>query len=109
MKTKEGKNNENLGPGDKLFDKWNRLLIMLEQYRPLLANTEQINAYNLLANAIKDEVTRGNLVNPYSLQELNILKGLMRIRTDHPEFTYEFALDMVKRFLHINENTLPSN
>lgn len=106
---KIGRPNENLGTGNKQFDKWNRLLIMLEQYRPLLANTEQINAFNLLTAAIKDEVTRGNLMNPYSLQELNVLKGLMRIRTDHPEFTYEFALDMVKQFLHINEKTWPDN
>lgn len=106
---KIGRPNENLGNGNKQFDKWNRLLIMLEQYRPLLANTEQINAFNLLTAAIKDEVTRGNLINPYSRQELNVLKGLMRIRTDHPEFTYEFALDMVKQFLHINEKTWHDN
>lgn len=103
---KIGRPNENLGTGNKLFDKWNRLLIMLEQYRPLLANTEQINAYNLLISAIKDEVTRSNLMNPYSHKELAQLKLLMMIRLDHPEFSYDFAVKMVKQFLHINDSTL---
>ena len=96
-----------LGTGDKNFDKWNRLLTMLEQYRPLLANSEQINACNLVMDCIKDEVTRGNLNNPYSTRELTELKMLLRLRFDHPEFTYDFALDFVRSHLGINEKTLP--
>lgn len=103
---KIGRPNENLGTGNKLFDKWNRLLIMLEQYRPLLGSKEQFDAYNVIVNAVKDEVTRSNLKNPYSTEELNTLRGLINLRLAHPEFTYDFALAMVKRILHINDNTL---
>ena len=103
---KIGRPNENLGTGNKLFDKWNRLLIMLEQYRPLLGSKEQFDAYNVIVNAVKDEVTRSNLKNPYSTEELNTLRGLINLRLAHPEFTYDFALTMVKRILHINDNTL---
>ena len=80
---------------------------MLEQYRPLLQNTEQITACNLILDTIRDEVMRSNLVNPYSTTELNILKGLIKLRCDHPEFNYDVALDMVKEFLGIKERVLP--
>lgn len=103
---KIGRPNENLGTGNKLFDKWNRLLLMLEQYRPLLSGQEQFDAYNVIVSAVKDEVTRSNLKNPYSTEELNTLRGLINLRLAHPEFTYDFALEMVKRILHINDNTL---
>lgn len=106
---KVGRPDTALGTGDKNFDKWNRLLTMLEQYRPLLANSEQINACNLVMDCIKDEVTRGNLNNPYSTRELTELKMLLRLRFDHPEFTYEFALDFVREHLGINKNTLPKD
>ena len=106
---KVGRPDTALGTGNKDFDKWNRLLTMLEQYRPLLADSEQINACNLVMDCIKDEVTRGNLNNPYSTRELTELKMLLRLRFDHPEFTYEFALDFVREHLGINKNTLPKD
>lgn len=106
---KVGRPDTALGTGDKNFDKWNRLLTMLEQYRPLLANSEQIDACNLVMDCIKDEVTRGNLNNPYSTRELTELKMLLRVRFDHPEFTYDFALDFVREMMGINKETLPNN
>lgn len=106
---KVGRPDTALGTGDKNFDKWNRLLTMLEQYRPLLANSEQINACNLVMDCIKDEVTRGNLNNPYSTRELTELKMLLRVRFDHPEFTYDFALDFVREMMGITKKTLPDD
>lgn len=106
---KVGRPDTALGTGDKNFDKWNRLLTMLEQYRPLLANSEQIDACNLVMDCIKDEVTRGNLNNPYSTRELTELKMLLRVRFDHPEFTYDFALDFVREMMGINKETLPDD
>lgn len=104
---KVGRPDSALGTGNKLFDKWNKLFQMLEQYRPLLRDTEQITACNLILDTIKDEVMRSNLVNPYSTTELNLLKGLCKLRCDHPEFNYDVALDMVKNFLGIKERVLP--
>lgn len=104
-----GKPDTALGPGNKIFEQWNRLLIMLERFRPNLRTTDLQDAYNVMVAAVKDEVMRGNLNNPYSNNELNTLKLLMKIRFDHPEFSYDAAMDMVKGFLHINEKTLPTN
>lgn len=98
-----------LGPGNKMFEQWNRLLIMLERFRPNLRTTDLQDAYNVMVAAVKDEVMRANLNNPYSTNELNTLKLLMKIRFDHPEFSYDAAMDLVKGFLHINEKTLPTN
>lgn len=98
-----------LGTGNKIFEQWNRLLIMLERFRPNLRTTDLQDAYNVIVAAVKDEVMRANLNNPYSTNELNTLKLLMKIRFDHPEFSYDAAMDLVKGFLHINEKTLPTN
>lgn len=106
---KIGKPDTALGTGNKIFEQWNRLLIMLEKFRPNLRTTDIQNAYNVMVAAVKDEVMRGNLNNPYSNKELAILKGLIKLRLDHPEFSYDVALDMVKDYLHINDKTLPDN
>lgn len=98
-----------LGPGNKQFEQWNRLLIMLEKFRPNLQTTDIQKAYNVIVTAVKDEVMRANLVNPYSNQELMILKKMIETRINFPEFTYDVALDYVKKLLHINKNTLPNN
>lgn len=98
-----------LGPGNKQFEQWNRLLIMLEKFRPNLRTTDIQKAYNVIVTAVKDEVMRANLVNPYSNQELMILKKMIETRINFPEFTYDVALDYVKKLLHINKNTLPNN
>lgn len=106
---KIGKPDTALGPGNKMFEQWNRLLIMLERFRPNLRTTDLQDAYNVMVAAVKDEVMRANLNNPYSTNELNTLKLLMKIRFDHPEFSYDAAMDLVKGFLHINEKTLPTH
>ena len=98
-----------LGPGNKQFEQWNRLLIMLEKFRPNLKTTDIQNAYNVIVAAVKDEVMRANLINPYSNQELMILKKMIETRINFPEFTYDIALEYVKKLLHINKNTLPNN
>lgn len=106
---KIGKPDTALGLGNKIFEQWNRLLIMLERFRPNLQTTDLQDAYNVMVAAVKDEVMRANLNNPYSTNELNTLKLLMKIRLDHPEFSYDAAMDLVRSFLHINEKTLPTS
>lgn len=98
-----------LGPGNKQFEQWNRLLIMLERFRPNLQTTDIQKAYNVIVAAVKDEVMRANLINPYSNQELMILKKMIETRINFPEFTYDVALDYVKKLLHINDKTLTTN
>ena len=98
-----------LGTGNKQFEQWNRLLIMLERFRPNLQTTDIQKAYNVIVAAVKDEVMRANLINPYSNQELMILKKMIETRINFPEFTYDVALDYVKKLLHINDKTLTTN
>ena len=98
-----------LGPGNKQFEQWNRLLIMLERFRPNLQTTDIQKAYNVIVAAVKDEVMRANLINPYSNQELMILKKMIETRINFPEYTYDVALDYVEKLLHINDKTLTTN
>lgn len=106
---KVGRPDSALGNGNKLFSQWNRLLTMLEPFRHNLDTDDKRAAFDVVVNAVKDEIMRSNLNNPYSTQELNQLKLLIKLRLDHPEFSYDVAVDLVKHFLRINDNTLPSN
>lgn len=106
---KIGEQSSVLGTGNKLFDKWNRLLLMLEQFRPNLRTNDLTAAYDTIVNAVKDEVMRSNLINPYNNQELMILKKMIETRFNFPEFSYDVALDYVKKLLNINDKTLTTN
>lgn len=98
-----------LGTGHKEFDKWNRLLLMLEQFRPNLRTNDLTAAYDIIVNAIKDEVMRSNLLNPYDTKELMILKKMIETRINFPQFSYDVALDYVKKLLNINDKTLTTH
>ena len=99
--------NSALGTGHKLFDKWNRLLTMLEPFRPNLDTDDKRQAFDVIVNAIKDEIMRSNLVNPFAKQELEELKKMIEVRINYPQFSYDVALNYVKTLLGINDKTLP--
>lgn len=101
--------NYTLSPGNPLFSKWNRLLTMLETFRPNLDTEDQRKAFGVIVDAIKDECMRSNLLNPYNRKELEILKKMIETRINFPQFSYDVALAYVKELLHINDKTLPNN
>ena len=100
--------NSALGTGNKHFDKWNRLLTMLEPFRPNLDTDDKRQAFDVIVNAIKDEIMRSNLVNPFAKQELEELKKMIEVRINYPQFSYDVALNYVKTLLGINDKTLPN-
>lgn len=106
---KIGEQSSVLGTGHKEFDKWNRLLLMLEQFRPNLRTNDLTAAYETIVNAVKDEVMRSNLLNPYDTKELMILKKMIETRINFPQFSYDVALDYVKKLLNINDKTLTTH
>lgn len=106
---KVGRNNTALGNGNKLFFKWNKLLQLLESFKPYLQGDDQYNAHKVLIDALKDTVMRGNANNSYSNEEINMLRCLVNLRMDHPEFSYDAAVEFVKRVLNISERTLPKH
>lgn len=106
---KIGKPSEVLGTGNKEFEKWNRLLLMLEQFRPNLRTNDVTTAYDVIVTAVKDEVMRSNLINPYDTKELMIIKKMIETRFNFPQFSYDVALDYVKKLLNINNKTLSTH
>ena len=98
-----------LGTGNKQFDKWNRLLLMLEQFKPNLRTNDLTAAYDVIVSAVKDEVMRSNLLNPYDNKELMIIKKMIETRFNYPQFSYDVALDYVKKLLNINDKTLSTH
>ena len=70
---------------------------------------DQYNAHKVLIDALKDTVMRGNANNSYSNEEINMLRCLVNLRIDHPEFSYDAAVEFVKRVLNISDRTLPKH
>jgi hypothetical protein len=95
-------------PADNMKEvkKWSRLLTLLEQYQVQAFETDVKKACSVLLDALKEDNLRGAAVHMWSRQELAELRTLINVRLDHPEFTYDAALDMVKAYLHINDKTL---
>lgn len=95
-------------PADNMKEikKWSRLLTLLEQYQSHAFDVPVKQACSVLLDALKEDNLRGAAVRMWSRQELAELRTLINVRLDHPEFTYDAALDMVKAYLHINDKTL---
>lgn len=104
---KVGRPDYTLSNGNPLFSKWQRLLTLLEPFRPNLSSADERQAFDIVVSAIKDEIMRSNLVNPYSRKDLEILKQLLCVRINHPEYSWQFAFNEVKKLLNLNDNTLP--
>lgn len=95
-------------PADNMKEvkKWSRLLTLLEQYQVQAFETDVKKACSVLLDALKEDNLRGAAVHMWSRQELAEIRSLINVRLDHPEFTYEEALDMVKKYLNINDKTM---
>ena len=99
---------EDHAPADNMKEikKWSRLLTLLEQYQPYAFEVPVKQACSVLLDALKEDNLRGAAVHMWSRQELTELRTLINVRLDHPEFNYDEALDLVKKYLNINNNTL---
>lgn len=90
----------------KDFKKWSRLLTLLEQYQLYAFETDAKKACSVIIDALKEDNLRTAAVNPWSRKELQEIRALLTVRLNHPELTYETAMDIVKGYLGINDKTI---
>lgn len=103
---KVGRNDYAPADNTKELKKWSRLLTLIEQYQTYTWKTDTRQACEVLKEALKEDNLRTAAVNPWSQKELTELKALLEVRMNHPEFSYEAAMQLVKMYLNINDNTL---
>lgn len=99
---------DDYAPADNVkdFKKWSRLLNLVAEYQLFAPQVDVKQACNTLMNALKEDNLRQAAINPWSRQELAELRVLLDFRLNHPEFTYDAAMDYVKTVLGINDKTL---
>lgn len=103
---KVGRNDYAPADNVKDFKKWSRLLTLLEQYQHEAFESDAKKACAVLVDALKEDNLRTAAINPWSRAELTELRALLSVRLNHPEFTYDAALDLVKCYLHITDRTI---
>ena len=94
-----------LGAGSHLYKPLDRLLAKIRLYREQKPDHEVKRACDVLIQALTDDCLRSDLTNPWSNEELQALREIMKIRCRHPELHVDVVMREVKAFLHINDNT----
>lgn len=104
---KIGKPNSALGSGTSFQSRYNQLLRKLQEFQQSHNGAEIFKACEVIISVIKEEGMRQDLANPWSWEELETMKQLIRLRTADKSLTYDAALEEVRKLLKLNENTLP--
>lgn len=93
------------GDGHNIMQPLDRLIAKIRTYQMKQADPEVYRACSILIKAMEDDSIRADLTNPFDNEELQALRHLMAIRSRHPGLHYQVAMDVVRRFLRINDNT----
>ena len=102
---KIGRDQKPLGAGTQLYKPLDTLLRKIRMYRESKSDQEIRTACDTLIRAITDDCERSDLANPWSHEELQALRDIMKMRCRHPELHVSVVMKEVKAFLHINDNT----
>ena len=97
-----------MGSGQSFKSKWNRLLVKIKAYQQSHYGEELHKACEVLIQSITEENIREDMASPWSREELEFVKKLIYVRTTHKDWTYEVAVDEVKRLLGITDRTISS-
>lgn len=103
---KIGHDKSALGSGNKAIDSYNRLIAKLRLYQQSHSLPEIFKACEVIISSMIEENLRYELVNPWSREELETLRLMMRVRTRCPEWDYDAAMREVKRLLSITDRTI---
>ena len=104
---KIGRPDTALGSGSNFKARYNQLLNKLRAFQAEHNKAELFKACEVLIAAITEEDMRKDLANPWSWEELETMKQLIRLRTLDKTLTYDAALEEVRKLLRLNEKTLP--
>lgn len=96
------------GSGTSYQERWRQLLNKLQAYQATHSALEVHKACQVLIDAITEDDIRNDLANPWSNEELQTMRTLMRVRTENKSLDYEAAMTIVKNLLGITDRTIKS-
>lgn len=105
---KIGKNDTALGSGESFKARYQRLIEKIRDYQNCHYGAELHKACEVLISSMSEENLRSDLANPWSREELETMKLLLRLRTADKSMTYEAAMTEIKKLLNITERTIKS-
>lgn len=105
---KVGRPDTALGSGKTFKSQYNRLIEKIRAYQETHYGAELHKACEVLISSITEENFRSDLANPWSNEELQFLKELLRVRTYDRSLTYDAAVSEVKKLLKITDRTIKS-
>lgn len=103
---KVGRNDYAVGSGERKQDKYFRLIESLKQYQTIHPSMEVSKACQILIGSMEIDNMRNDLACPWSSDELDEIRKLMRLAKDTQEMSVEAAMAEIKALLKINERTL---
>lgn len=103
---KIGKPDTALGSGQSFVARYNRLIEKIKAYQETHYGAELHKACDILIQSITEENLRSDLANPWSREELQFLRELIRVRTTDKSLTYDAAVSEVKKLLNITDRTI---
>lgn len=102
---KVGRDSVQLGAGSTTYKPLDSLLRKIRAYREQKFDNEVRQACDVLIKVLTDDCIRADLTHPWSNEELEALRYIMRMKCRHPDLHVNVLMKEVKAFLHINDQT----
>lgn len=103
---KIGKNDTALGTGDSFKARYQRLITKIREYQACHYGAELHKACEVLVSSMTEENIRSDLANPWSYEELQTMKLLIKLRSADKSLTYDAAMSEIKKLLNITNRTI---
>lgn len=103
---KLGRNDYAAGDGKTTTDKLERLIQRLTEYRNIHIDPDIRKACDILITSMSDEDMRNDLAHRWSNEEYLMMKGILNLRLNDANMTFDVAMTEVKRLLNITNRTI---
>ncbi len=100
------KDGEALGSGESFKARYHRLIEKIKAYQGTKPDGEVWKACETIISALVEDDYRADLANPWSRDELQFFKTLLKLRTTDKSLTYDAAVNEVMKLLNITERTM---
>lgn len=87
-------------------ERYARLIAKIKMYQQSSSVLEVHKACDVLIQAMTEDELRAELASPWSREELETMRAIIRLRSKNPELSYETAMSEVKKLLDITDRTI---
>lgn len=103
---KVGRDDYAAGGCDMVVDTYNRLIEKIKAYQHTHHDKDIYNACEVLIKSMMSDNLRADLANPWSREELLMLRMMVNLRDSDKNLTYTAAMSEIKKLLHITDRTI---